>query len=87
MDELETRALLKEWIVRRSKKQLPSGDPRDDTPLVEQGILSSLDVTAFVLYIESLRGEEVDVDDLNPEAFENVDSIYKTFFAGRAQSI
>jgi hypothetical protein len=53
MDELDLRRNLRQWIVNRSKKKVNPDELRDDTPLVEQGILSSLDVTAFVLYIES----------------------------------
>jgi acyl carrier protein len=81
MDGLETKRLLKQWIVKRSKKAVTVDDLRDDVPLVEQGILSSLDITAFVLYIESLRGAEVDPDDLDPEAFENVNTIWEKFLA------
>jgi acyl carrier protein len=84
MEELELRRCLRQWIVNRSKKKVNPHELRDDTPLVEQGILSSLDVTAFVLYIESLRGEEVDPDDLEPEVFENVETIWAKFFAPKA---
>ena len=80
MDELELRRNLRQWIVKRSKKNVNLDELRDDTPLVDQGILSSLDVTAFVLYIESLRGEEVDPDDLEPEVFQNLDTIWSKFF-------
>jgi acyl carrier protein len=83
MDDVEKKRLLKDWIVKRSKKKVSVDELRDDTPLVEQGILSSLDVTAFVLYIESLRDEEVDPDDLDPEVFENLNTIWAKFFTGR----
>jgi acyl carrier protein len=81
MDELELRRCLRQWIVNRSKKKVNPNELRDDTPLVEQGILSSLDVTAFVLYIESLRGEDVDPDAIAPEAFTSIDTLYGAFFA------
>lgn len=34
----------------------------------------------LVLFIESLRGEEVDVDAIEPESLTNVDTLYATFF-------
>lgn len=52
----------------------------DRTPILESGILSSLDVVELVIFIESLRGEEVDVDSIEPEALLNVDSLFETFF-------
>lgn len=52
----------------------------DATPILDSGILSSLDVVELVIFIESLRGEEVDVDSIEPEALLNVDSLFETFF-------
>lgn len=67
------------WIKGRSKqKQL---EVFDDTLLLEKGILSSLDIVEFVVYLESLREEEVDTDLLVPESFATVDAIYATFFS------
>lgn len=36
----------------------------------------------LVLFIESLRGEEVDVDAIEPESLANVNTLYETFFKG-----
>ena len=79
MDELTIRKNLKRWILDHTKAQL-RGDLADDTPILEQGILSSLDIVEFVLYIESLRGEEVDTDAIEPEIFTSVDTLWKGFF-------
>jgi hypothetical protein len=35
-----------------------------------------------VLFIESLRGEEVDIEAIDPEVFTNIDTLYKAFFGG-----
>ena len=43
-------------------------------------LFAVLDVVEFVLFIESLRGDEVDVDDIEPEVFTNVNSLYQAFF-------
>lgn len=53
----------------------------DDTPILESGLLSSLDVVELIVFIESLKGEEVDVDRIEPDALANVEALYQTFFA------
>ena len=79
MDESTIRKNLKRWILEHTKAQV-SNDLTDDTPILEQGILSSLDIVEFVLYIESLRGEEVDTDAIEPEVFTSVDTLWSGFF-------
>jgi acyl carrier protein len=81
MSESETRDKLRGWILQRSKKKITASDLDDETPIVDSGLLSSLDIAEFVLFIESLRGDEVDVDDLEPEVFANINSVYEAFFA------
>lgn len=69
---------LRSWIIRRSKAGIDRLD--DETPILDSGILSSLDVVELIVFIESLRGEEVDVDDIEPESLTNIDTLYETFF-------
>jgi acyl carrier protein len=79
MNESEIRRQLRDWILKRSKNP-PKGAFTDTTAILDDGILSSLDVVEFVLYIESLRGDEVDTDAIEPEAFTSIDTLYTTFF-------
>jgi acyl carrier protein len=79
--EQEVRDKLRTWIARHTKKGLPANFD-DGTAVLELGILSSLDVVEFVLFIEDLRGQEVDPDRIGPEAFASIDTIYSAFFAG-----
>lgn len=81
MQEPQVRAKLRDWIARHAKKPL-TADFSDRTPVLEQGFLSSLDVVEFVLYIEDLRGSEVDADAIEPEAFTSIDTLYSAFFGG-----
>jgi len=53
----------------------------DRTPILESGLLSSLDVVELIVFIESLLGEEVDVDAIEPESLSDVATLYETFFA------
>ena len=81
MQELEVRGKLRGWIAKHAKKPL-TPEFNDETPVLELGILSSLDVVEFVLFIEDLRGGEVDADAIEPEAFTSIDTLYSAFFAG-----
>jgi acyl carrier protein len=78
MNELEVKKQLRDWIYGRAKDKPATLD--DQTPVIEHGILSSLDVVELVLFIENLRGTEVDVDALEPASFRDVDSMWKSFF-------
>lgn len=79
MQESEVRSKLREWILGRAKSA-PGADFSDQTLLLEKGILSSLDIVEFVLFIESLRGADVDVDDIDPTVFASIDALYAAFF-------
>jgi acyl carrier protein len=81
MQELEVREKLRGWMAKHSKKPLPSQFD-DRTPVLELGILSSLDIVEFVLYIESLRGADIDPDGIEASAFSSIDTVYSAFFAG-----
>ena len=79
MTESEIRQQLRTWIINRAKDK-PDGF-RDDIPILESGILSSLDIVELILFIENLRGGvEVSVEDLDSGAFRDVDAIYRSFF-------
>jgi acyl carrier protein len=83
MSEADIRKRLRGWILARA------GAPgerlsRDDQPILEEGLLSSLDIVEFILFIESLRGEEVDIEAIEPEVFTNIDTLFKAFFGGVA---
>ena len=81
MEETAIKLKLRDWIIDRSKIPVTDGQLTDDTPIIEDGYLSSLDIVEFILYIENLLGEEVDLDELEPEMFTSTNSMYQTFFA------
>lgn len=80
MQESEVRQQLRRWITKHAKNP-PGADFSDETRILDQGILSSLDIVEFVLYIESLRGDEVDTDAIEPDAFTSINALYDAFFA------
>ena len=77
MEEAEVRSELKNWIRERAGTD---EELNNDTPILATGLLSSLDVTELILFIESLKGEEVDLDAIEPEVLENIDTLYQAFF-------
>ncbi len=82
MQESEIRTKLRSWIVKHTKAPAAKAAAfSDDTRILEEGILSSLDIVEFVLFIESLRGEDIDTDDIEPEVFTSVNTLYEAFFA------
>lgn len=86
MSEEEVKQKLRSWIIDRSKQPAVEQQLKDDTPIIEAGFLSSLDIVEFVLYIESLRGEEIDLEDLEPEVFTSTNTMYETFFSTDASA-
>jgi len=85
MDEATVRSRLREWIARKSGK-VTADQLSDSLPILEQRILSSLHVAELLLYIAELRDRAIDVESLRPGVFRDVDTIYKTFFAGRGDA-
>ena len=77
--EAETREALKEWIANKSGKVTPP-EINNDTPIVEQRIITSLQVMDLILLIEKMTGNPVDVEQLKPGAFRDINTIYRNFF-------
>ena len=80
MDEERAKAELRSWILARA--QTESGrELAYDTPVLDEGLLSSLDVVELILFIESLKGGEVDPDSIEPESLTDINTIYAAFLA------
>lgn len=81
MNEAEIRNQLREWLSEHSSTNTPVSEISDDLKILEVGLLNSLDVVEFVLFIEELREEEVDTDAIEPEVFTSIDTLWEGFFA------
>ncbi len=75
---VDTKQALRDWVVKKSGKVRPD-QLRDDTPIIEQRIITSLQVMDLLLFIESLTGRPVDVNQLHRGAFRDIDTIHKHF--------
>ena len=79
--ETDVRGKLRQWIADTNGKT-DATDLADDTPLFRNGILKSVQVSDLILYIEELAGRAVDVEQIKPGVFRDIDTIYRSFFAG-----
>ena len=77
---IDTRDALRQWIAGASDKATLN-DLGDDTPLFRNGILKSIQVSDLILYIEELAGRAVDVEQIKPGVFRDIDTIHRSFFA------
>lgn len=76
----DPRARLRDWILT-ANRGLAAASLRDDTPILEDGIITSMDVMELIFLLEELRGAEIDVEQLDPAALRSIDSMCRTFFA------
>ena len=79
--EPEIRQALREWVLKNSSK-IETNELNDNTPLIEQRIIKSVQIMDLILFIEKLRDRSIEVDSLKPGTFRNIDAIYNNFFAG-----
>ncbi|HET9234112.1 MAG TPA: acyl carrier protein [Candidatus Eisenbacteria bacterium] len=71
---------LRIWIAKKNGKLAPEAIA-DDTPILEQRLLSSLHVPELILYVEQLSGRPISVGQLKPGVFRSIDTIAANFFS------
>jgi acyl carrier protein len=78
-EAIDTVAIVKlrNWIATTKKR---TADIGLDTNLIEDGVLDSLEMVNFLLYIEELRGQEIPEALIQPECFTSLRVIHDTFF-------
>lgn len=77
--EREVRARLRAWIVERNGKIRPEA-LTDQTPILEQRIISSLQLMDLILFVEQLSGRPLELEQLQTGAFQSIDALYRNFF-------
>ena len=83
--EVEIRRSIRDWLSKASPAVPPPGI-EDHTPLLEQKVITSLQLAELMLYLEQLRGRPIDIEELRPGTFRSVDAIWTGFFAGAADA-
>lgn len=77
--ETEIKQALREWIVKANSKIQPE-ELDDETPIIEQRIISSLQVMDMIFFIEKLSNKSIEVESLKVGVFQNINAIYDNFF-------
>jgi acyl carrier protein len=75
----QVKAELRAWIQSQCKR-VESPLIENDTAILEQGLVSSLQLMDLILFIEEHSGRGVDIDSLKPGAFRNIDTIFARFY-------
>lgn len=78
--ERDVRAALRDFVIKTSGKIAPE-DLKDDTPLLEERIITSLQLTDLILFLEALREQPVDLSQLHGKSFRDLNTVYDTFLA------
>lgn len=79
--EAEIRQSLLDWVKQAARERAPKS-LASDTPILEQRVITSLQIVDFIIFIEILRDAPIEVGQLKPGAFRTLDAVYDTFFAG-----
>ena len=79
----EIRMQLKEWIAAKHD-DLEAASIPDDKALIPSGMLTSLQLMEFILFLEELSNQAISIEDLKPGSFKDINTIMEGFFARRA---
>jgi len=80
VNEDAVREALRQWVKDRVPEHTVVALD-DKTPLIGSRLITSLQVTDLLLFIEELRSESIDPSSLRPGVFADIDAIYASFFA------
>ena len=83
--EQEIREALRSWVLSKARN-FDGSTLTDSTPLFEERQLTSLHVPELLLFLERLRGGPIDVDDLRPGDFRDIDTLVLRFCGERVAS-
>jgi hypothetical protein len=70
---------LSTWVAEQSSDYTHDSVPFD-LPIIEQRIITSVQIMELILFLEHLRGEPIDPMQIKPGAFSSIDAIYQHFF-------
>lgn len=80
--ESELKEKLKEWIIKNSRSEKVN-EINNATKILEEKIVTSLQIMELIVYLEQLTGRPVNPDQLKPGAFSSIEHIYDVFYEGK----
>jgi acyl carrier protein len=75
----QMKAELRAWVQAQCKR-VESPLIENHTAILEQGLVSSLQLMDLILFIEERSGGGVDIESLKPGAFRDIDTIFARFY-------
>jgi len=75
------REQLRQWLADQNGR-LSASEIGDEFPLLTERVITSLQVTELLLFIGSLRGIPVRLEEIQPGAFASINTIYAAFLQG-----
>ena len=78
LDNSKARQALRDWIFSKGKS-VDEAAFTDQTLIIEEGLITSVDVLELFLLIEELGEIEIDATELEPDMLESIDMICQTF--------
>ncbi len=72
------RQALREWI-RGKAQSVDAATINDQTLIIEEGLITSVDVLELFMLIEELGQIEIDATEIQPDMLESIDKICQTF--------
>lgn len=83
--EAQMKQELREWVLKKNGK-IDAHELTDETQIIEQRIITSLQIMDLILYLEKITGKPVEIEQLKPGAFKNIQTIYQNFCAAQADA-
>jgi acyl carrier protein len=76
--EQELKLELKNWVLQKSTK-VTAEDLTYETPLIDTRIITSMQVMELILFLEKLKGSRLNMKNIKPGVFQDINSIYASF--------
>ena len=72
------RQALRDWIHSRARS-VDGASITDQTLMIEEGLITSVDVLELIMLIEELGQLEIDATELEPDMLGSIDKICRSF--------
>lgn len=80
-EQIAIKEALRNWLAGVNG-EIQAEQIDDEFPLLSERVITSLQVTDLLLFIEQIRGTPVQLHEIQPSSFQNINCLYKTFFEG-----
>ena len=82
----EIKSKIRKWLAQfHHESDIES--IRDDLALIENKVISSIQIMDLILFIEHLRGTELKAEEIQAKSFHSINSIYEHFFCKMPQVV